>query len=220
MLNTRALLCALAVALLGGGRLCVGAETADSGLPLGITASTAQLLRINGLDVLSRALTSALSPDDACALLERQWQSNCRRVGEWLLISHRVGRVLQTAQLETKGRGSVGFLSMVDPLTTPSARLHAQLPLPAGARVVNVVQSIEAGDSVTQFTLLLPMSPAAVLQRLRSAARDRGWDVAEAGDGSVIDFQRGAVAARTIAIGTPQGTTLVLIEHQPTGAQQ
>jgi hypothetical protein len=218
----------LALAVLCGRALCVGAAASESDLPPDISAAdTMQLLRINGLDVRSRALTSALAPDAACALLERQWQVSgnggppirCQRVGVWFVITHRAGEVLQTAQLQARNHGSVGFMSAVDPFALPSERPRATLPLPAGARVLNVVQSIEAGDSVTQFTLLLPMPPAVALLRLRTAAREHGWNWAQADSGGVIDFQRGAIAVRAFATRTALGTGLVLVEHKSSRVQ-
>lgn len=232
VLRLRALRCAmrgvLALAVLCSSRLCVGAAASESNLPADISAAaTTQLLRINGLDVRSRALTSALAPDAACALLERQWQGSgyagppiqCQRVGVWFVITHQAGAVLQTVQLQARDHGSVGFLSALDPLALPSERPRAALPLPAGARMLNVVQSVEAGDSVTQFTLLLPLPPSAALLRLRSVAREQGWNWAQADSGGVIDFQRGSVAVRAFATRTALGTGLVLVEHKPSRVQ-
>ena len=233
VLKLRALRGVLALAVLCGSRLCAGAAPSDAvaaeaDLPPDIAAAgNTQLLRINGLHVRSRALTSALAPGAACALLERQWQGSgqggpqlkCQRVGVWFVITHRTGGVLQTAQLQATDHGSDGFLSAVDPFAVPSGRASAALPLPAGARMLNVVQSIEAGDSVTQFTLLMPWPPAVALLRLRNVAREHGWNSAQADSGSVVDFQRGAIAVRAYATRTPLGTGLVLLEHKPSGAQ-
>jgi hypothetical protein len=182
-------------------------------------------LRINGLEVTSRLLTSTLEPTGACAALERQWRAGgmggqsprCQRAGKWLLIAHRSGKVLQTAQLQESGEGSDGFLSELDPLAPRVNRAWPQLPLPAGARLVNAVQSTLERDSVTQFTIELPSAPAASLTHLRRLARERGW-VSVAGSGaSVVDFQRAEVAVRAVALGAPLGCTLVLVEHRPAG---
>ncbi len=225
VLRVRALRRALALAAVCGSRLCAGAA-AEPRLPPDISvADTAQLLRINGVEARARALTSDLTPEAVCALLARQWlvrgaagpPVQCQRIGGWFVITHQAGKVLQTAQFEATGHGSVGFLSEVDPFAIPSGRPRAQLPLPAGARIQNVVQSIEAGDSVTQFTLSVPLPPAVALMKLRMAARERGWEWAQADSGGVIDFQRGAVAVRAIAARTPLGTGLVLVEHQAAG---
>jgi hypothetical protein len=228
MLSVRVLRGARALAVLCCSRLCAGASVSELDLPAEISISdTTQLLRINGLDVRSRPLTSALAPNDACALFEQQWKGRgnagppvqCQRVGRWLVITRSVGKVFQTAQLEATGHGSVGFLSAVDPLAVHSSRPRVPLPLPVGARVVNVVQSIEAGDAVTQFTLLVSLPPAATLLRLRTAALARGWGCAQAGSEGVVDFQRGAVAVRAYVTRTPLGTGLVLVEHEQSGMQ-
>jgi hypothetical protein len=192
-------------------------------LPLSFQLASEVLhLRINGLRVNSRMLTSRLEPTRACALLARQWQptgnrgqpSPCQRAGRWLLITHRTGHVLQTAQLEASGDGSDGFLSEVDPLSSRVARTWPQLPLPVGARLVNAVRSVLGHDSVTQFTLELPWKPAASLTRLRMAAREQGWMSFAGSSTSVVDFQRGELAARAVALGGASGCTLVLIEHR------
>ena len=191
-----------------------------------VVAENAQRFRINGLDVRSRALSSMLAPDAACALLERQWHAagawvlvgRCQRAGDWFVITRPNGNVLETAQLQASGRGSNGFVSTVDPSVAPAERPRLQLPLPAGARVLNVVQSIEPGDSVTQFTLLIPLPPMAALQALRTAATDGGWQSVQARNSGVADFQRGAVAARALATPVPTGTAVVLVEHESPGS--
>ena len=190
-----------------------------------VVAANAQLLRINGLDVRSRALSSSLAPDVACALLERQWRAagawalvgRCERAGDWLVITHPSGNVLETAQLRASAHGSVGFISTVDPSAAPAARTRTRLPLPFGTRVLNVAQSIEPGDSVTQFTLLVPFPPTTALLALRTAATDRGWRSVQGKHSSVIDFQLGAVTARAVATPAPTGTAVVLVEHESSG---
>jgi hypothetical protein len=184
-------------------------------------------LRINGLGVNSRVFTSTLEPASGCALLERQWQRSgsggqptpCQRAGRWLLITHRAGSVLQTAQFQGSGGGSDGFLSEVDLLAAQVARTWPQLPMPVGARLVNAVQSVLNHDSVTQFTYELPWTPAASLIRLRKAARERGWTAVAGAAASVIDFQRGELAARAVALGRTRGCTLVIVEHRPAGSE-
>lgn len=190
-----------------------------------VVAEHVQLLRINGLDVRSRALTSALAPDAACALLERQWRAaeapvlvdSCQRAGSWYVITHPSGDVVETAQFKALAHGSGGFVSTVDPLAVPAGKPRVRLPLPAGTRVLNIVQSIESGNSVTQFTLLLPLPLTAALMKLRTTARERGWESVQARDSSVIDFQRGAVSSRAIAASAPMGTAIVLVEHDASG---
>jgi hypothetical protein len=185
-------------------------------------------LKVNGLSVSGRVLTSKLEPKSACALLARQWQRTgkrgqpapCKRAGRWLLVTHRTGDVLQTAQFEASGDRSDGFLSEVDPLAPHVARTWPQLPMPIGARLVNVVQSVLAHDSVTQFTLELPWTPTASLMRLRRTARESGWTVVAGAAASVVDFQRGGLAARAVALGSAGGCTLVLVEHRPAGLGQ
>ncbi len=190
-----------------------------------VVAENAQLLRINGLDVRSRTLTSTLAPDAACALLARQWRAadasvpvdKCERAGSWYVITHPSGDVLETAQFQAIARGSGGFVSTLDPLAAPAGKPRARLPLPVGTRVLSVVQSIESGDSVTQFTLLLPLSLTAAVMKLRTSAREHGWESVQARDSSVIDFQRGAVSSRAFAARAPMGTAVVLVEHESLG---
>jgi hypothetical protein len=184
-------------------------------------------LRINGLGVNSRLLTSDLEPTGACALLARYWQHGggprrsapCQRAGRWLLITHRTGNVLQTAQLEETSDGSEGFLSEVDPFATHMAGAYPRLPLPVGARIVNAVQSVLGSDSVTQFTIELPCSPGAPLARLRAAARELGWASAAESSDSVVDFQHDELAVRAVALRSSRGCTLVLVEHGPAGSR-
>jgi hypothetical protein len=200
----------------------VPAWTGGAELPVSFQLAPEVLhLRINGLSVNSRVLTSRLEPTSACALLARQWQrpgkrgqpAPCTRAGRWLLVTHRTGNVLQTAQFEASGDGSDGFLSELDPLASQVPRTWPQLPLPIGARLVSAVQSVLGHDSVTQFTLELPWTPAGSLMRLRKIARESGWTAVAGAAASVVDFQRGGQAARAVALGSASGCTLVLVEH-------
>ncbi len=213
------------LALMLPGLSGVGAARAYAQLPPGFSvASSAQVLQLNGAAVLSRAISSDLAPLQACEVLERQWRravrmelpAACRREGDWLLLTHRSGGLLQTVQLhETgSGSGSFGYLSEFDPLAPMAARPVPHLPLPSGARVVNVVQSLEQGDSVTQFTVVLPVSPTTALARLQIGARALGWAGAALAGGNVTEFQRGSIAIRAIAVPMSRGSALVLIEHQ------
>lgn len=197
-------------------------------LPRGFTAApVTALLRVNGQGIHSRAISSDRAPTRACLLLEQLWRSSgegasvssCRREGGWLLVSHRVGGLMQAAQLQETGAGSIGFLSELDPFEPAASRPAPLLPLPAGARLVNVLQSVQQGDSVTEFTVESPHAPAAVLQQLQTGARRRGWVVVATAAGSVVDFQRGPAAARAIAVPRPQGTALVLVEHLAAGGR-
>ncbi len=197
-------------------------------LPRGFAAApVTQLLRVNGKGIRSRTVSSDLAPIRACRLLERVWRSSgegasvssCRREGGWLLVSHRVGGQVQTAQLQETGAGSIGFLSEVDLFEPVTARPAPLLPLPAGARLVNVLQSVQQGDTVTAFTVESPLAPAAVLQQLQTGARRRGWMAVAMAAGNVVDLQRGPAAARAIAVPLPRGTTLVLVEHLAAGAR-
>ena len=187
-----------------------------------VVAASEQLLRINGVVVHSRAISSAQAPLRACDLIEQTWRNalgstlpaSCNRAGDWLLVTRRVGSRLQTAQLQEVDGGSIGFLSELDPLVPVGPRPAPSVPLPAGARLVNVVQSLEQLDSVTQFTVELPWLPAAALARLRAGARPLGWTIVATAGGSVLEFQRASLAIRAIAVALPRGTRLVLIEHQ------
>lgn len=221
---TLTLAIALALALALVPAWACGAE-----LPVSFQLAPGVLhLRINGVSVNSRVLTSRLEPTSACMLLARQWQrigdhgqpAPCQRAGRWLLVTHRTGDILQTAQFEASGDGSGGFLSELDPLAPHVARTWPQLPLPIGARLVNVVQSMLGHDSVTQFTLELPWTPAVSLMRLRKTARELGWTAVAGAATGVVDFQRGGLAARAVALGSASGCTLVLVEHRPAGPGQ
>lgn len=213
----------IASALLLAPVCSAGAVPAYSALPPDfVVVASAQLLRINGVVVHSRAISSALTPQRACALIEQTWRSVahsappaiCRRAGDWLLVTRGAGNRLQTAQLQEHDGGSIGFLSELDPLAPVGPRPAPSLPLPAGARLLNVVQSLEQRDSVALFTVELPCVPAAALARLRAGARPLGWAVAAVAGGSVLEFQRASIAIRAIAVPQPRGTSLVLIEHQ------
>ncbi|MDE2220575.1 MAG: hypothetical protein KGL25_02480 [Gammaproteobacteria bacterium] len=177
------------------------------------------------MQVRARMIASSLAPAGACAQLAKHWgaganagwTARCQRVGRWLLVSHPVGRFVEAAQLEADADGSIGFLSAVDPFAAHASGAHPRLPLPAGARLVNTVRSDLDRDSVFQFTIELPWTPAVSLARLRGLARKSGWVAAAAPASDVVDFQRGDIAARAIGLGSARGCSLLLIEHRPAG---
>jgi len=181
-------------------------------------------LRINGLSFNSRAFTSNFEPTDACVLLERHWQRSsdgkrstlCQRAGRWLLISHRAGNVLQTAQLERSGDGSDGFLSEFDPLASPVARnwpatpiagwcqARERGPVGAGSRLGHAVHDRTSMDTRGITSCACANLPTRL-----------GWNSVAASGASVVDFQRGDLAARAVAVSGARGCILALVEHRP-----
>ena len=201
------------------------AAPAVSEMPEGfVVASVAQHLRINGLDIEISALSSAVSPERACALLAHRWRRasdsgplDCRKAGAWLLITRCVGRRERTVQLRAANDGTTGYLSELDVGARPATPPTPRLPLPSGARVLSVLQSSEPDGEIAQFTVGMPLPPAMALQQLRSGAVAHRWKVAlpsyAASESKMLDFSHGPDDIRAIVVPVTGGSSVVLIER-------
>ena len=217
----------IAMVLVCGGD--VRAAPAFGSLPEDLAvAPLLQRLRINGIELAISAMSSAVAPERSCARIAQRWArargivpGPCQRRGEWWLISRRAGMHEQTAQLQSTNNGSAGFLSELDLAAPPMALPAPLLALPAGARVLNVVQSAGQGDAMAQFTVALPQPPSVAVRQLIASALARGWQIAPTSRGALLDLKRGSVEIRAIVDAAVIGeagerSSVVMIErHGP-----
>ncbi len=186
--------------------------------------SVAQHVRLNGLPADIEAISTFADPQRACAWIAGHWEklgyaslSGCRRSGEWLLVTRCVGLQEQTAQLRGSPAGAIGYLSKLDLRARPAKPPWPRIPLPAGARVLSVLQSSVPGGEVVQFTVALPMPPAMALRRLGLDAGRLGWAISDAPDpgssGGMFELRRNSEELRGILTGLARGSGLVLVER-------
>ena len=184
----------------------------------------AQRLVLNGLPLEVAAVSAALAPQQACDLIAGQWSQvrsaaviGCRRSGSWLLVTRRTGSKVQTAQLRQTMAGVAGFISQLDLRGQVSKSAAPRLPLPAGTRVLSVLQSTgPEGDSL-QFTLVMPLPPEAALRQLSVNAGRRGWQItlsaAPAPSEGMFEFRRGPERVQAMVVRCAGGSGVVLLEQ-------
>jgi hypothetical protein len=184
----------------------------------------AQHVRVNGLPADIEAISTFADPQRACAWIAEHWEklgyaslNGCRRRGEWLLVTRCVGLQEQTVQLRGSRKGTFGYLSRLDLRARPTRPPWPRIPLPAGARVLSVMQSSAPGGEVVQFTVALPMPPAMALRRLGLDAGRLGWAISDAPDpgstGGMFELRRNSEELRGVVTGLAQGSGLVLVER-------
>lgn len=187
-------------------------------------APMARQVRVNGLPLEISAISTGADPQRACALIAKRWAGidraaviGCQNTGGWMLVTRRVGRWEQTAQLRASPGGAAGYLSQIDLGTLPARSPVPRLPLPAGARVLSALQSIEPNEATVQFSVSLPLSPAATVQQLSAAAAQHRWEIGSPAvripAGRMLEFRRGAVEVQVIVSRIAGGSGMVLVEH-------
>jgi hypothetical protein len=211
---------AAAVALAWAAPARLSAASPELPADIGVARLSGQT-RVNGLAIQILMLSASATPDEACAKIAASWQAmpraavaSCRRIGPWVLINRREGSRLQAVQLRFIGTGTTGFYSELD-LTAQPARLPVpRLPIPAGAQLVNVVESADGRSDMRQFTFHFPLPPRELVRRLGRAASERGWKSGPAAATlrTMLDLERDGVDVRAVIAGDQGGSSLVLLE--------
>ena len=215
------LLLAVSLAMACGAR-CRAAL--DEDFPGEITvAPMARHLRLNGLPLEIELLSTPMPPRQACALIAERWAKShgaalpgCRQSGDWVLASLCVDFHELTVQLRHSSTGSRGYLSRVDLRARPARAPAPRVPMPLGAGVLNVLQSSGPDGETVQFTIGMPISPKAAVQRLTNQAERNGWKLTMPAqpwtDGGMFELRRGNVYARALLTPNAGGSGLVLVE--------
>ena len=217
---TRWLAIAATVAIASAAPAQLRASRLELPAGLDVTQLTGQT-RVNGLAIKIMMLSASATPDEACARIAADWVAtpgaaarSCRRMGPWILISRFEGWRLRAVQLRGTGTGTAGYYSELD-LTAQATRLPVpRLPMPTGARLVNVVESVDGRSDMRQFTFHFPLPPQELARRLWRAASQRGWKSAPAAATSrtLLDLERDGVDVRAVIEGERGGSSLVLLE--------
>jgi len=158
-----------------------------SGLLAGPTLrvqARASALRINGVALQWRALSSPLPPAQVASALGVAWRAPdavdptapAAGSADWLVLTRRVGSELHALQLRVDGRrGTEGYWSVLDPTQPASSRPRAPLSIPAGAGIESTIEQLDPAVRSTQYIGRARLSSAALGPRLRTAALAAGW---------------------------------------------
>jgi hypothetical protein len=183
-----------------------------------------QRMVLNGLPVEVAAVSAALEPQQACDLIAGHWSRiqpaaviGCRRSGDWLLVTRRAGSKVQTAQLRQSAAGVAGFISQLDLRAPVGTSAAPRLPLPAGTRVLSVLQSTGPEGESRQFTLALPLPPLEVLRQFSVRASRLGWrstlSPGQPPRAGTVEFSRGAELIQATVVRCAGGSGVVLLEQ-------
>lgn len=184
-------------------------------------------VRVNGVQFELRALVLAGDPEPLAQRLDGRWgalqplpQGSARQV-----LGRQRGPFHETLTLSAGPRpGFSRVIVAVHDLRQASVPMPSPpLPLPAGARLLNVVQFADSADAAAAWTIEVPGAAGAVLERLRIAAAARGWrqlaapSIPEAASKGFW-AQRGGRELTVVALPSTGRARLVLLEARGAAA--
>lgn len=180
-------------------------------------------VRVNGVRLELRRLVLQGDPEALARRLEGRWGQRQSLPGSSgrprAAFGRQRGPFHESLSLSAgPAPGSSLAIVAVQDLREPPAPLpSAPLPLPAAARVVNVVQFGEAGTLAASFTIDAPGSPDGTVRRLWRAAASRGWkriaSPAPAGTtGAAFWARRGVRQLTVVALPIASRSRVVMLE--------
>jgi len=185
-----------------------------------LAGSTDSRVRVNGVQFELRSIVLSGDPEPLAQRLDGRWgvlqplpEGSARKV-----LGRQRGPFHETLTLTAGPRpGFSRVVVAVHDLRQPLAPMPAPpLPLPAGARLLNVVQFVDGADAAA-FTIELSGAAGAALERFRIAAVAHGWRhlAAPAIPGAASTgfwARRGARELTLVALPSAGRTRLVLLE--------
>lgn len=200
------------------------AVAAALGLLLGAEAgagSESGRVRVNGVQFELRSTVLAGDPASLARALEGRWGTRQPRApgrSSREILGRQRGPFHETLTLLPGPRpGSSRVLVAVQDLRVPPAVIpRAPLPMPAAARLVNVVQYDASANAAAVFTIDTPGTPDGALRRLRRAALARGWQAVAtpptgAVPGAAVWARRGDREMTIVAMPAGRRARLVLL---------
>jgi hypothetical protein len=209
------------------GAVLVAAALALS--PGAVAQADASRVWVNGVQFELRSSVLAGDPASLARKLEGRWGARQDRASEHSsreILGRQRGPFHETLTLMPGPRnGSSRALVAVQDLRIPPVGIPAApVPLPATARLVNVVQFGAAANSAAVFTIHASGTPDLALRQLWRAAAARGWQAAAsppaiAVPGAAIWARRGNREMTIVAVPAARHVRLVvLVAGEGTGA--
>ena len=179
-------------------------------------------MRVNGVRLELRTLVLPGEPEALARRLEGRWgerQSLPRSATRSrAALGRQRGPFHETLALSPGPRpgSSLGVIAVQDLREPPASMPFAPVPLPAAARVINVVQFGESGSGTAAFTIDAPGAPGGALERLWRAAAARGWQRIESpavgrASGTAFWARRGARELTVVALPAAARTRIVML---------
>jgi hypothetical protein len=189
-------------------------------------------VRVNGVALWWCPCATPLSPP---ALLKALGKSVGKSVGNtwhgvsaagtasggWVYTA-RLGTRLHTLQLHAAASGgSSGYCSVLDASLRPSPVPHAPLILPGDARVVSVIEQLDAPARSTQYMGATSEPPARWQARLLNGAQRAGWQLLVAGEaaqaGAPLGLLRGSQQLEVLVLPDAPGSRFLINQHARPG---
>lgn len=191
-------------------------------LSLGTAAPVdASRVWVNGVQFELRSAVLAGDPASLARKLDGRWgarQGRASGQASRQVLGRQRGPFHETLTLLAGPRaGSSRLLVAVQDLRVPPVAIPAvPVPLPAAARVVNVVQFDASANSAAVFTIDAPGTPDGALRQYWRAAAARGWQAAAtppaiAQRGAAIWARRGDREMTIVAVPAAGRVRLVLL---------
>ncbi len=184
-------------------------------------------VRVNGVQFELRSLVLAGDPETLAERLDGRWGARHRlpeRSARQVLGRQR-GPFHETLTLSAGPRAGFSrvVLAVHDLRQESTPMPSPPLPLPAGARLLNVVQFLDSAEAAAAYTIEMPGAAGAVLERIRIAAAARGWRPLAApmipgATGSGFWAQRGGRELTLVVLPSNGRTRLVMLDGRGAAA--
>lgn len=216
----------LAAALALTALTAVPALAADSGmtcppfpLPLrGQAVWVAPDMRLNGIPMQIRQLTTDDSPQQVIGFYKNRWGPDPQRyheytVGDWQAIATVNGDCFYTVQVKPDGSGAVALLGVSSPPTGGSpAQPGAGFPALSGSHVVNDIDNFDGPKTARTVVLINTFAPAVNLSFYRDTLGRGGWKTLM---DHTVDTQKGTAYVMVLKHGVREAN--VTITQAPLG---
>lgn len=191
-------------------------------LSLGVVnEAEASRVWVNGVQLELRSEVLAGDPASLARKLEGRWgarQGGATEQASREILGRQRGPFHETLTLLPGPRhGSSRLLVAVQDLRVPPVAVPpAPVPLPAAARLVNVVQFDSSANSAAVFTIDMPGTPVAALRQSWRAAVARGWQATatpptSTARGAAFWARRGNAELTIVAMPAGKHVRLVLL---------
>jgi hypothetical protein len=178
-------------------------------------------VRVNGVPLELRRGELAATPSEISTAVLARWSARGTAVPQVAAIHGRIvigrqrGRLHETVSLGLAGPGRTSVLVAVSDLGArlpPPARLPAGLP--AGQRVLQVIETVGGRVTERAFTLESGRDPSVALAQWRRALAASGWSprvaATGAGGGLVLWADRGRERLDAVFVAAPEGARIVI----------
>lgn len=140
----------------------------------------ADSMKINGVPVNARALSTTLSPEDAIKQVEEKWSHTEHagilkhaKLGEWLVLNQGLEKAHRSVQFRTTANGTEGFAAVTD--TEHGVTARPAITLPADLVPVSIIDTVDGARHSQQIIAVSRRSIDSTTDVLEGSISDAGW---------------------------------------------